>query len=84
MDSTHIDPLLSALASVLRKHRRALNISQEELAHRAGRSMRYISLLETGKHQPTLDTLRRMSSVFDVPLSQLILEAEKDLHAKDM
>ncbi len=84
MDSTHIDPLLSALASVLRKHRRALNISQEELAHRAGRSMRYVSLLETGKHQPTLDTLRRMSGVFGVPLSQLILEAEKDLHGKDM
>jgi len=46
--------------------------------------MRYVSLLETGKHQPTLDTLRRMSSVFDMPLSQLILEAERDMHVKDM
>jgi len=84
MDTTHIDPLLTALASVLRKHRRALNISQEELAHRAGRSMRYVSLLERGKHQPTLDTLRRMSDVFGMPLSQLILEAETHISQADI
>jgi len=77
MVSSHIDPLLNALAFILRKHRVARHLSQEELAHRAGRSMRYVSLRETGKHQPTLETLRRISGVFDVPLSQLIYEAEK-------
>lgn len=46
--------------------------------------MRYVSLLERGKHQPTLDTLRRMSDVFDMPLSQLILEAETQITQADI
>jgi len=71
------DPLLSALAKVLRQHRHSQSLSQEEVAHRAGRSMRYVSLLESGKHQPTLDTLNRISGALGITLSQLIAEAEK-------
>ncbi|WP_243261431.1 helix-turn-helix domain-containing protein [Sulfitobacter dubius] len=77
MNSKKIDPLLLALAEVLRRHRRAQQLSQEELAYRAGRSMRYISLLESGRHQPTLDTLNRISGALEFPLSQLISEAEE-------
>jgi len=76
MNSKKIDPLLLALAHVLRQHRRAQRLSQEELAFRAGRSMRYVSLLEGGKHQPTLETLNQISRVLDIPLSRLISEAE--------
>lgn len=46
--------------------------------------MRYVSLLERGKHHPTLDTLRRMSDVFGMPLSQLILEAETQISQADI
>jgi transcriptional regulator with XRE-family HTH domain len=38
----------------LRKHRHALGISQEELADRAGITVVYVSLLETGKRVPTI------------------------------
>ncbi|UWQ32062.1 helix-turn-helix transcriptional regulator [Leisingera sp. M527] len=72
-------PLQRALAVVVRRRRLANNMSQEELAHRAGRSMRYISLLENCRIQPTLDTLIRISTALGVPLSQVILEAEKEV-----
>lgn len=39
------DALLEAFAKILRKQRTAAGLSQEELAHRAGVSMRYVSLL---------------------------------------
>ncbi len=48
---TDPDTFLLAYARVLRRHRKNMELSQEELAFRAGLSMRYISLLESGKHQ---------------------------------
>lgn len=73
------DPMIAALGNVLRRHRKAKNLSQEELARIAGRSMRYISLLESRRHQPTLDTLQRISHALDMKLSELVLEIELDV-----
>ncbi len=39
------DPIVEAYATVLRMRRREAGLSQEQLAHRAGLSMRFISLL---------------------------------------
>lgn len=72
------DPLLEALASIVRYRRRAAGLSQEELAHNIGRSMRYISLLESCRHQPSLDTLKRLSDGLGLSLSQLIIEMETE------
>ncbi|WP_260024137.1 helix-turn-helix domain-containing protein [Ruegeria conchae] len=71
--------MVTALSIVLRRHRQARKLSQEELAHLAGRSMRYISLLESCRHQPTLDTLQRISGALDLSLSQLVLEMEAEI-----
>ncbi len=76
MTPKNTDPLLNALANVLRRHRLVAGLSQEELAHRAGRSMRYISLLESCKHQPSLNTLKGLSDGLGLTLSQLITEVE--------
>lgn len=48
------DKLLAAFGKSLRTRRHALGLSQEELAHRSGITMRYVSLLETGKRVPTI------------------------------
>ncbi|MFA5539573.1 MAG: helix-turn-helix transcriptional regulator [Gemmobacter sp.] len=66
------DPLLTTLAQVVRERRRALGLTQEELAHRAGLSMRYVSLLETCKHQPTLATIRGLSEGLEMSMTDLI------------
>ena len=72
------DPLINALAKVLRRHRQAAGLSQEELAFRVGRSMRYISLLESCRHQPTLDTLKRLCDGLNLSLGHFMTEIEAE------
>lgn len=73
------DPLLTAFANVLRRRRHAAGLSQEELAHRAGKSIRYVSLLESRRHQPSLATLKGLCDGLGVPLGQLAAEIEAEL-----
>jgi transcriptional regulator with XRE-family HTH domain len=49
----------------LRRVRKAVNITQEELAFRAGLDRTYISLLERGLKSPTLTTLFRLCQELD-------------------
>ncbi|MEM8654114.1 MAG: helix-turn-helix transcriptional regulator [Pseudomonadota bacterium] len=65
---------------MVRRRRTELGLTQEELAHRAGVSMRYISLLETQKHQPTLDTILGLSEGLETTMTALISEIENLLH----
>lgn len=48
-------------------------ISQEELARRVGTSKSAIVRLESGRHQPTVETLRRIAEAFD---SRLVIRFE--------
>ncbi len=74
--------LLEAFAKTLRKKRNALGLSQEELAHRAGVSMRYISLLESRQHQPSLSTLRGLCGGLGVSRKEFVSDLEEALPAK--
>lgn len=78
MDDT-ASHLLDAFARVLRRHRISGGLSQEELAHRAGLSMRYISLLESRKHQPTLATLNSLAQALGLSLAAFAAEIEGDV-----
>lgn len=71
-----VDPLAIAYATVLRKRRRELGLSQEELAHRAGISMRYVSLLEGNKFYPTIITMQSLALALGLKLSEMLTEAE--------
>ncbi len=71
-----VDPITEAFATVLRKRRRELGLSQEELAHRAGISMRYVSLLESVKFQPTISTMQALAVGLEVKLSDMIKDSE--------
>ncbi|ABL68568.1 helix-turn-helix domain-containing protein [Paracoccus denitrificans] len=72
------DALLEAFAKILRKQRTAAGLSQEELAHRAGVSMRYVSLLESRRHQPSLATIHGLCQGLGLSMVELIgaVEAE--------
>ncbi len=71
-----VDPLLDAYAQVLRTHRRARGLSQEELGHEAGLSLRYVSLLENRVHQPSLKTAKALATALGLTLAEMISEAE--------
>ncbi len=51
-----------------REHRR---LTQQELANRAGISKPYLSQIETGKRQGTIETLSAIARALDVPLDAL-------------
>lgn len=52
------------------------DMNQSMLAERLGISKSYLSELEAGKKQPTLELLERYASTFNMPLSSLIFFAE--------
>lgn len=54
------------VGSVLREFRLDRGLSQEELGRRAGLSMTYVSLVETGKRNPTVAAVAQILGALDV------------------
>jgi transcriptional regulator with XRE-family HTH domain len=52
------------------RDRRAM--TQEVLAKKAGISRGYLARVETGRHEPTLTTLRKLAKALGVPVSELL------------
>lgn len=71
------EQLVSAFAGILRNFRERAGLSQEQLAERADVSARFISLLETGKRQPSLSALAALSGGLGVPMSEIIVALER-------
>lgn len=67
------------LSEALRLVRAYHDISQSELSSQLGISNSYLSELESGKKQPTLDVLGRYSEYFGIPVSSLLFFSE-NLH----
>lgn len=60
----------------LRQLRKAKNWSLLELSVRADVNHNYLSDLENGRRNPTLNILFRLSTAFDISLSSLLLGIE--------
>jgi len=52
-------------------------LSQEKFADKVGISMRSVSLLETGKQQPTLTTINNIAKALGIKPSELLALIEK-------
>jgi transcriptional regulator with XRE-family HTH domain len=68
--------LSQAFGVVLRERRLAARISQEELAQAADLHPTYVSMIERGVRNPTLDVAARLAKALRVSLLRLIDEAE--------
>ncbi len=66
-----------AFGEVLREARRKQKLSQERLALESGMDRAYISRLERGLTQPTLETIFRLSAILQVSSSTLVRRVEK-------
>jgi transcriptional regulator with XRE-family HTH domain len=62
-----------ALRTVRQYHR----LNQSELANKLQLSRSYLNELEKGHKQPSLDVLQKYSELFNVPVSSLMLFAER-------
>jgi transcriptional regulator with XRE-family HTH domain len=48
--------------------------SQEDFAHRAGLDRTYVSGIERGRRNPTLDIIHRLAQTLEVPAADLFAE----------
>jgi transcriptional regulator with XRE-family HTH domain len=69
------DKDLIALGREIRRHRKARNLSQEELAERAGLHRNYIGYLERGERNPRLKTIYLVAKALGVPTLELFRPA---------
>ncbi|WP_028218422.1 helix-turn-helix domain-containing protein [Paraburkholderia oxyphila] len=67
------------IGRALKVCRSAKKLSLDELAERAGLSQSYLSMIESGKREPTLSSIEKVSNALGVPTPILLfLAAEKD------
>lgn len=64
------------LNKALKLIRTYYDISQTELSSQIGVSNSYLSEIESGKKQPTIDLLKKYSELFDMPLSSILFFSE--------
>jgi transcriptional regulator with XRE-family HTH domain len=64
------------LGEALRLVRVYHDLSQSQLCSDLGVSNSYVSEVESGKKQPTLELLQKYSAAFDIPVSSLLFFAE--------
>lgn len=79
MENDEADLVRDAFAKVLRQKRKEQNWSQEELGFRAGITMRYVSLLECNKRQPTISTIYTISQALNVSMTDFMELIEHEM-----
>lgn len=63
----------AALRTMVKRQRKALGMTQAELALKVGVTKQYITMLERGKHRtPSLPTLRKLARALGVPVTDLL------------
>jgi CheY-like chemotaxis protein/DNA-binding XRE family transcriptional regulator len=63
--------LKTLLGMAIKTQRASLGISQEELAHRAGLHRTYISDLERGARNPSIESIEKLAGALQVSVSKL-------------
>ncbi len=63
--------IAKVLGQRIRNHRTALGLSQEKLAELAGCHHTYIGQIERGEKNATIESIEKISSALNVPLSKL-------------
>lgn len=69
----------AAFGEVIRELRKRKKYSQENVAFESGLDRSYISLLETGRQQPSLVTIFQLAKALGVSPAQIITSVEEKL-----
>ena len=75
----HMD-LQTKIGETIIRLRSSKGISQEKMALEASIDRRYLSDIENGKRNVSLDILTRIASFFDMPLSDFMARVEDAIH----
>ena len=71
-----MESVAPALGRVIRRHRLEAGLSQEALAERSGLHWTYVSQVERGRRNVSVDVLRRPGAALDVAAWELLRGAE--------
>lgn len=74
---SHNISLIQAFSAAVKARRHALDISQEELAHRAEVGRTYVARLEVAANQSSLSARFRLCSALEVTPAELLEDATK-------
>ncbi|MDO9506373.1 MAG: helix-turn-helix transcriptional regulator [Hydrogenophaga sp.] len=66
------EPLLKALAAVMKERRNQLSLSQEELAHLADLNRTFVGKLELAQTQPSLTVLFALARALEVDIEKFV------------
>lgn len=61
----------------IRTMRKSRQMTQEDLAKAIGQSASSITMYETGRREPDLETLESLADVFNVPLASLVTDKDQ-------
>lgn len=70
--------LRETFAANLRRYRKAVGLSQEELAHRAQIDRTYVSSLERCQYAATLDVIEKLAVELGIEPAELLATSEGD------
>jgi y4mF family transcriptional regulator len=63
------------LVKILKERREALKVTQEDLAELSGVGLRTLKAIESGKGNPTIDTLNKLADVLGLELKLEVRKA---------
>lgn len=63
--------------TALRRVRLAAGLTQEQLGLEAGVQRNFVSLIELGQNQPTINTIAKLARALGMKASELVAEAER-------
>lgn len=81
MGMQQLDPKL--VGSVIARFRKDRALSQEVLSGLSDIGRTHLSAIERGERKPTLETLYRISSALDLPMSAIVIAIETELAARE-
>jgi len=87
LNDENINPPYHEMANLIRESRDARQLSQRALSSLLGMSGAYTAHLESGKIQPSVETLRRISKALRLPYGTLALLAgyiDTDIYDKPL
>lgn len=72
-------PVATSFETVLRRMRLKAEMTQESLGLEAGLQWKYISSLELGEYQPTLETVFKLAKALGISPGKLVALVEQEL-----
>jgi two-component system, response regulator len=83
LDRIDLKGMLSRFGSAIRAHRKRLGFSQEELADRSGLHRTYITDVERGVRNVTMESMCKLIGALDVPFTTIFNDMEQTGERRD-